>query len=99
MTNQPTTREKINFILLLGRSLHAHGYPAHRLEEVLERPFATSVPDQQVVIKDQKVPIRANLKKLFGALDEKFNILMDRGIVMVYGIRSSVSREEFPVWE
>ncbi len=37
MTQQPTTSEKIKFILKLGRALHTHGYPAHRLEEVLEK--------------------------------------------------------------
>lgn len=37
MNDQPSAREKINFILKLGRALHAHGYPAHRLEEVLEK--------------------------------------------------------------
>ena len=62
-------------------------------------PFETSVPDQQVVIKDEKAPKRATLRKLFGDLKESFNILIDRGIVMVYGVCFSISREEFPVWE
>lgn len=41
MINRQPIREKINFILLLGRSLHAHGYPAHRLEDVLGRVAET----------------------------------------------------------
>jgi uncharacterized membrane protein YjjP (DUF1212 family) len=36
-TTPQSSRQKINFILRLGRALHAHGYPAHRLEEVLEK--------------------------------------------------------------
>ncbi len=36
-TTSQSSRQKINFILCLGRALHAHGYPAHRLEEVLEK--------------------------------------------------------------
>lgn len=35
MSSHSPSRQKINFILKLGRALHAHGYPAHRLEEVL----------------------------------------------------------------
>lgn len=31
------TRHETGFILRLGKALHAHGYPAHRLEEVLEK--------------------------------------------------------------
>jgi len=65
----------------------------------VEGPFETSVPDQQVVIKDQKVPKRAALRKLFEALIECFNILMDRGMNMIYEISFPLSREEFPVWE
>ena len=36
-TTAQSSRQKIDFILRLGRALHAHGYPAHRLEEVLEK--------------------------------------------------------------
>ncbi len=31
------SRDSIGFVLRLGRALHAYGYPAHRLEEVLSR--------------------------------------------------------------
>ena len=30
-------RDSVGFVLRLGRALHAYGYPAHRLEEVLSR--------------------------------------------------------------
>lgn len=34
---EETSRHEIGFVLKLGRALHAHGYPAHRLEEVMEK--------------------------------------------------------------
>lgn len=39
MTNQQgvETRDAIGFVLRIGRALHAYGYPADRLEEVMEK--------------------------------------------------------------
>ena len=37
MTGPPVSEEAIAFVLKLGRGLHAHGYPAHRLEAALVR--------------------------------------------------------------
>lgn len=34
---EETSRHEIGFVLKLGRALHAHGYPANRLEEVMEK--------------------------------------------------------------
>ena len=68
-------------------------------EEDADRPFETSVPDQQVVIKDQKVIKRNAWRRCLGISFESLKHLMSRIIVTSYKVRFKVSKEVFPVWE
>jgi hypothetical protein len=57
------------------------------------------VPDQQLVIKDQKVKKRQALKRCLDISSENLKRLMSRGIIGLYKVRFTLSREDFSVWE
>jgi hypothetical protein len=57
------------------------------------------VPDQQVVIKDQKVMKREALRRCLGISLKNLKQLMSKGIIGLYKVRFTISREDFSVWE
>lgn len=64
------SRDAIGFILRLGRALHAYGYPAHRLEEVLSKTSA------RLGLVAQFFSTPTSIFASFGRQDEQRTFLM-----------------------
>lgn len=60
----------IAFVLRLGRALHQYGYPAHRVEAVMERAA------QQFELQGQFFTTPTSIFAAFGALEEQRTYLM-----------------------
>jgi hypothetical protein len=75
------------------------GVVLESVEDGVLSPFETSVPDQQVVIKDQKVMKREALRRCLGISLKNLKQLMSKGIIGLYKVRFTFSREDFSVWE
>lgn len=63
-------KDAIGFVLRLGRALHAYGYAAHRLEEVL------SAVAQQIGLEAQFFSTPTQISAAFGPQDDQHTFLM-----------------------
>ncbi|NUO78572.1 threonine/serine exporter family protein [candidate division KSB1 bacterium] len=68
--NDALARNEIAFVLRLGRALHQYGYPAHRVEAVMERAA------QQFELQGQFFTTPTSIFAAFGALEEQRTYLM-----------------------
>src|SRR5262245_56627721 len=64
------SRDAIGFVLRLGRSLHAYGIPAHRLEEVMEKASA------KLGLQGQFFSTPTSIFASFGPQEEQQTFLM-----------------------
>lgn len=70
ISNSVLTHSEIAFVLRLGRALHQYGYPAHRVEAVMQRAA------QQFELEGQFFTTPTSIFAAFGALEEQRTFLM-----------------------